>query len=36
MKPVNNLSTSIDAAEKNLEQSPGSQKDLGALRNGID
>ncbi len=36
IKPVNALSTAIDAAEKNLEQSPGSQRDLAALRTGIE
>jgi potassium efflux system protein len=36
LKPVNTLSNAIDAAEKSLEQTPGSQRDLAALRTGID
>lgn len=36
VKPVNGLSGAIEAAEKNLEQSPGSQRDLAALRTGIE
>jgi len=36
VKPVNALSGAIDAAEKNLEQSPGSQRDLATLRTGIE
>lgn len=32
VRPVNALSTAIDAAEKNLEQAPGGQRDLAALR----
>ncbi len=36
VKPVNSLQTAIEAAEKNLEQSPGSQRDLSALRTGIE
>ncbi len=36
VKPVNGLQTAIEAAEKNLEQSPGSQRDLSALRTGIE
>jgi len=36
VKPVNTLSTAIESAEKNLEQSPGSQRDLAALRTEIE
>jgi small-conductance mechanosensitive channel len=36
VKPVNSLQGAIEAAEKNLEQSPGSQRDLAALRTGIE
>ncbi|MBI1650398.1 DUF3772 domain-containing protein [Hyphomicrobium sulfonivorans] len=36
LKPVNALSGAIDAAEKNLEQSPGTQKELATLRTGIE
>ena len=36
VKPINALSGAIDAAEKNLEQSPGSQRDLATLRTGIE
>ena len=36
VKPVNSLQSAIEAAEKNLEQSPGSQRDLAALRTGIE
>ena len=36
MRPVNSLQSAIEAAEKNLEQSPGSQRDLAALRTGIE
>ena len=36
VRPVNSLQTAIEAAEKNLEQSPGSQRDLAALRTGIE
>lgn len=32
VRPVVNLNTAIEAAEKNLEQAPGSQRDLAALR----
>lgn len=32
VKPVTNLNAAIDAAEKNLEQAPGSQGELAALR----
>jgi potassium efflux system protein len=36
VKPVANLASAIEAAEKNLEQSPGSQRDLAALRTSIE
>lgn len=36
VKPVGNLATAIEAAEKNLEQSPGTQRDLAALRTSIE
>ena len=36
VRPVNSLQSAIEAAEKNLEQSPGSQRDLAALRTGIE
>ena len=36
VRPVNSLQTAIEAAEKNLEQSPGSQRDLATLRTGIE
>lgn len=36
LKPVTALSGAIDAAEKNLEQSPGTQKELATLRTGIE
>lgn len=32
VRPVNSLNTEIEAAENNLEQSPGAQRDLAALR----
>ncbi|MFA5897955.1 MAG: mechanosensitive ion channel domain-containing protein [Hyphomicrobium sp.] len=32
VRPVNNLNAAVEAAEKNLEQSPGGQRDLAALR----
>jgi len=36
VRPVNGLSADIDAAEKNLDQSPGSQRELAALRANIE
>jgi potassium-dependent mechanosensitive channel len=36
IKPVNGLQSAIEAAEKNLEQAPGSQRDLAALRTNIE
>lgn len=36
VRPVNNLAGEIDAAEKNLEQAPGSQSDLATLRGKIE
>lgn len=36
VRPVTNLNSAIEAAEKNLEQAPGSQRDLAALRGEIE
>lgn len=36
VRPVSNLNAAIEAAEKNLEQAPGGQRDLAALRGEIE